>query len=230
MELHAIWNRIDQLEQLILSQAKEIDLLRRVVNTTQISLQNCATNDPCKKLANGCQLIPSQSQNRLGNPIATSSSHANLNELSQIVDKFAQQHQHEKQNVQKQQEPALMYKSYLMNPFVHPSIAIPPVVNRIVLRSENATPSASTATTVRPANYNNSLSRDSYGLNRIGGSAELNHIRPSRTLPANTRWSTGPSLLGTLRDDEPDIDDRPKSSRFTLAELITCFCPCFSMC
>lgn len=222
MEVHAIWSRIDQLEQLILSQAKEIDLLRRILNATQLALQNYQQGNQLEypdsaKSPNGLTLATTasrhhrQQHNQLSitppTAITNSTSHSNLFKLPQ-------------QQQKQQPEQPTLYKSYLMNPFVHPSIAIPPIANRVVLQSETS----------------NSLISDNFSPS-IGGATrrtttQPNGIGTTRTLPANTRWSTGPSLLGTLQDPDREMDEEPRkrNNRFSLVELLTCFCPCFSMC
>lgn len=207
MELHAIWNRIDQLEQLIISQAKEIDLLRRALSTTQtITLQSDA------KSPNGF--------------LMTSDHHPR-----QHLAMTAADHMHSSTHgpipacQQQQQSPnSSLYKSYLMNPFVHPPQAIPPVASRVIMRSENS--SSVTSHQYVP------VMRQS-DLNRFAATGVATG-QTTRTLPANTRWSSGPSLLGALPDVEPENDDRPAKEgggRFNFfGELLTCFCPCFGMC
>lgn len=39
METHTIWNRIDQLEKVVLSQAREIDGLKQLLNFTQATVE-----------------------------------------------------------------------------------------------------------------------------------------------------------------------------------------------
>lgn len=177
MDLPSIWVRIEQLEKLIISQAKEIDLLRRVIHSMQMILQAgtlpimspaadieySKINQPSTTtMCNNIQNNPGH--NRLNNEIMSSTTHST-------------------------------YKTQpLMNSFIHPISAIPPVNNRIVA--------------------NGTIN----GLNAI---------------PKNPRWSTGPSLLGTIADtSNREINDMKHKNRnkFSLIELITCFCPCFNMC
>lgn len=196
MELHAIWNRIDQLEQLIILQAKEIDMLRRIVNATQISLQN--------------SVIGQNQSGPVKQNVTATSDHsatmANHHHSSLILNGDT--------TATKTTTNQPLCKAYIMNPFVHPASAIPPVANRVLVRSE----SNQMRLLVNNSNATNS------GL-----------IVPlSRTLPANTRWSTGPSLFETIPDnnDRLDVEELPRKrrNRLSLVELLTCFCPCFSMC
>ena len=229
MELFAVWNRIDQLEQLIITQAKEIDVLRRVIQTTQVALQSYIVNQPQTR-----QLTPSPTNNLTVSNFPQSLQSA----VSSNSNQFANSHHgnpYKNQPQQKQQRrdkfvnrsncsptdsqtiQPIYRSSYMMNPYVHPASAIPPVVNRVITRS------------------------DCYQLESAGRSDritsfQLAPVGNSRTLPTNTRWSTGPSLLGTMQpivnhdDQEESLAERRKQSRFSLVELVTCFCPCFTMC
>lgn len=185
MEIHAIWTRIDQLEKLILSQAKEIDMLRRIVNTVQITLQN---NGIVQSIYKNNGIIP--------NHVPPLLSHNRQDNLSSALNRNS--------------TPQPAYKTYMMNPFVHPASAIPPVANRVIMTHE----------TSYPMN----------GTNNINGL--LTH---SRTLPAihnNNRLSAGPTLLHKMPDVDNDKEESPRKRnvKYCLVELITCFCPCFSMC
>lgn len=229
MELHAVWNRIDQLEQLIISQAKEIDLLRRVVDSTQLAVQQNNALSGATKQVNGYLAEPDHQRNLQLALRAASNTGLDVVQVTpnnpQITPnglisspcqprRFGQQQQRQPSN-------STIYKSYLINPFVHPATAIPPVANRVVLRSENSSSSAT-----------------SHRYSPVMRQSDLNHLSPntsrtSRTLPANTRWSTGPSLLETLADVEVGGEERPPRRRGWhnfFVELLTCFCPCFGMC
>lgn len=227
MELHAIWNRIDQLEQLIISQAKEIDSLRRMVNTTQVTVQSCRLNNDINShymRANGH--IKTASPNHLLCPAIEGASNAKGQTPTNRKSMFVPTNQHHMNHQHQHNQCQPLYKSYVMNP-IHPAIAIPPVTSRVVLRSAEQDTTSATATQAQLNKY----------LHR-GGSEEPSYrpaITNSRTLPANTRWSTGPSLLGTLND--PSDTDRENDeralrtkNRFNLIEVLTCFCPCFGMC
>lgn len=175
MELHSIWTRIEQLEKLIISQAKEIDLLRRVINSMQMILQAGAL--PIMSPATDIE-YPKANQPTMCNHIQSNPGQTKVgNEIMSTTTTHSS------------------YKTQpLMNSFVHPISAIPPVSNRIVA--------------------NGAIN----GLNAI---------------PKNPRWSTGPSLLGTIADtSNREINDTKQKNRnkFSLIELVTCFCPCFNMC
>jgi len=268
MELHAVWNRIDQLEKLIISQAKEIDSLRRAINSNQNLAQNANLNsagntcnhsnlDNMKAMCNHKPLnVPVIRPPLIANgqcrhhpsPTPTTTSQLNSNKLLATRD-------FNKSNIllatarNRVSTPPMTYKNYFMNPFVHPANAIPPVADRIILRTEACD------------NYPNAAGKKSPEMNNITAvhrrAIKNNHhlnyglslpmdnraMGPGRPLPPNVRWSTGPSLLaGTnttssaftndLEQDEQSqsASAKRRANKLSLIELITCFCPCFSMC
>lgn len=161
MELHAVWNRIDQLEQLIITQAKEIDLLRRVVCSTQqilhtngLGAQVENVNINYKNLSKSAALpsvtdrlyLQNKSSKRstkknwpplMGNfrePSLSPPPHS-YNPTTATSDYYSNNNiAHQVRN-----STPPTYKNYLMNPIVHPANAIPPVANSIVLRSTTST-------------------------------------------------------------------------------------------
>lgn len=225
MELHAIWNRIDQLEKLLISQAKEIDVLRRMVNSTQISVQNITTslqknnnfnNDNSPN--NNSSTMRLIHKSYMGNQV---NNNRNSIHLSSISTKDNQQ-------VNIFNRPNTYHQpTYLMNSFVHPAIAIPPT---------NLAPSYNMD--------NNKLKLET--TNACGGdfSNLASTVMPHQTSNMN-RWSVGPTLRlhdsivdravttkTTILDNHQDLtemrDGRHKRQCFV--EILTCFCPCFSMC
>lgn len=241
MELHAIWNRIDQLEQLIISQAKEIDLLRRVVSSTQVVLQNSGLTIEAN--------LPSSSSSTNKSKLALFRSpmgHIHQDSPTPPPHRYHYNSQSTTRDngivaVQNRTStPPTTYKNYTMNPFVHPANAIPPVANRIVLKS--ATSTTLHAGTDHHEQFNNATVNSKIVKGFMSPTSQYND---SRTLPPNSRWSTGPSLLAgttavTTTFSDPDLVDQNKldqaalakvrANRFSLIELLTCFCPCFSMC
>lgn len=232
MELHALWNRIDQLEQLILTQAKEIDALRRIVNESHhINKPNCGIVCPAITMTNNDEVSKIYSNNNT-KPTTNISNHsttsphtaspytlAQINRLGSTLTSCRGSPTVTKTSTVQSNRP-MCRPNYVMNPFVHPASAIPPVADRtLAARNDHLAMRTSASPSGMYNNYHNP------GV----------HFRApltSRTLPANTRWSTGPSLLGTLTDLDPNDVDKPRKRRnkMSLIELVTCFCPCFSMC
>ena len=267
MELHAIWNRIDQLEQLILCQAKEIDLLRRVVSSTQIILQNNGLTLDAKIVGQSMMAITTRNkQNSVSEVVPFRRRPGNFHEHSLSPAPHSYQHDstynatttankinHNPNRFRdrltvnqcsnrghafrhRNSSSPTTQENYTMNPFVHPANAIPPVVNRIVLKSATSNDLQSIC-----ANHEKSINDHSRALKFSSPMERRYQNRGS--LPPNARWSMNPSLLTagdmtTKTFSEPDFNDqdqldqkaKKRADRFSLIELITCFCPCFSMC
>lgn len=206
MELHSIWNRIDQLEQLIVSQAKEIDTLRRSLNATQMNIRNCTQPEDVIH-GRGRWLAASEQQQY---PTACNRAQPSWNySIDQRIDRM---------------QP--VGRNYALN-HIHPVNAIPPFARPMVPMDDHH----------RYCHLKQRQER--FGSERPSSrtpkltTSNSNHN--SWTLPANTRWSTGPSLLGTLMDidEKGGANERSRTrgrDRYNLIELFTCFCPCFNMC
>lgn len=224
MNLQAIWSRIDQLEQLILDQAREIDILRRSIAATQMTVEEI-NNQDCSNGYNhhghgqGRNAICARDQvldDRENALLAISNHHNDRHQTNQMT-----------------KQP--LYRSSVMNP-IHPANAIPPA-RRIVLTSTEFNHHHQEQTTFyhgQPNGLQRRIASErpmSQTLATMGGPCNN-----QRTLPANTRWSTGPSLLDTLTDYDgkgssgAEQDTGKRRGIFNLVEIITCFCPCVNLC
>jgi len=190
-DLHALSTRIDQLERVVLTQAKEIEALKRAVGShpsTAVQLSK-----PLAAATRYSALVMPVSQTR-----PTQSHLSGLAAPSENIKPALQQ--------QQQQQP----QHYPMNPLVHPPSAIPPVTSR---------PSKFAANSERLVS-----SSSCYG----------NGLVPTNRVPPVARWSVGPDQLSQAEwRDEQDQDDAATSKRLgrqSCVEVLTCFCPCFSMC
>lgn len=226
MEIHALWNRIDQLEKLLISQAKEIDTLRRVVNATQVSLQTLThqkQQQQAPKLANSNSnnninstvTLQIQKPTFLGNYNQQQQQLLNNNRNSVQLSSISKSSQNGRVNISNKQS-TFHQPTYLMNSFVHPAIAIPPTLVPSNTRPNMETLNASSraTSTIPLANYNS-------------------------TTPS-TRWSAAPNLrlLDNIVDKDTDLylnrdltgTQHQRHRRQSFVEILTCFCPCFSMC
>lgn len=213
MELHALWARMDQLEQLILTQAREIDSLRIILNATQLANNSCRHREngdlskrwPVPMVQNDPILYLQAARNRL----------EPNNTRRPAEDRF-------------QPAPA----NYAMSS-IHPASAIPPVARHVVFTSNthyNQPPTSQTR-------FERFSSEGPVSKGPKSAAAIIyRHQNQSRSLPAQARWSTGPSLVSTLtnssneKHNDGERNNMPERRRLHLIELFTCFCPCFSMC
>lgn len=235
MELHVVWNRIDQLEKLVISQAKEIETLRRLVTSTQLALQTLTsqfwpTNSNTTNNNNNNNAIGFYHQNQRASynrPAPLGIEHQQQQQ---------QQHHHHHQYLNHDSTTPMASnrnsmhltscampdgsanprQGYSMRSFVHPPSAIPPGAanNRALI---SPTPPAS---------------------------EHMLKPHQTHTLPAGStnRWSTGPNMalgnsiaaISASGSPQPDRDVSMAAARrrrrFSVIELLTCFCPCFSMC
>lgn len=172
MELQAIWNRIDQLEKLVISQAKEIEIQRRQLN----------------------QIIAQQSF------IKPKNNGANNNRAIQTTSICAISKEFKNPTSRQSHQP------YHMNSFVHPASAIPPAISF------------------------SSTSKKSSDSSQITTTSDL--LSSHQIHPAN-RWSmiapSSQSFSMTGKELEQSGTDLPHR-RQSFVEVLTCFCPCFSMC
>ena len=257
MDLQAIWTRIDQLEQLIVAQAREIDILRRSLGSAQMTLdrmnsqsrgveqhhESCP-NGPRRRIpplpepvgfevrGQAFSMIRENSRLNLENNINNNNNNIVYND-SHRLDRTNQKHQQQQQ----------LYKSYVMHP-IHPANAIPPVARRIVLSSAaeiNQSHLDRHEQLLTSPDYlhfgkTNRLQRggserpSSQNFNSLGAI----NSNSSRDRPINARWSTGPSLLAATTDYDASEtlgeQGHRKRGLFSLIEIITCFCPCFNLC
>jgi hypothetical protein len=238
MELHAIWNRIDQLEQLILSQAKDIDTLRRALNAAQITIQKCLPNgaDPTTGRRHCLTAVARYHDNPMKpqqlTTACTAYGRAPPGDRFSSLLAAAPPATTTRSRFDGVERPGRMELNTIANRnfssitnSVHPVNAIPPIARQVVLSSSMHTHQPPDRTR-------------RFGSEGPGSRGPMSGIAAdgsnSMTLPANARWSTGPSLLGPLVDIERDSDHgrskAPKRRCFNLIELFTCFCPCFNMC
>lgn len=152
MEIHAVWNRIDQLEKLVISQSTEIDSLRKMLAGTQEAIEimlqlqqnsygNNQTNHQrdCENPPRRHQLMPPQSSFAtitrndhelfaLTADSATSTATTNNNNNN---------NNRSNRNSKQIEVATTRRPTYpTMNSFVHPPTAIPPIANgyhRVVL-------------------------------------------------------------------------------------------------
>lgn len=236
MELHAIWNRVDQLEKLLISQAKEIDVLRRMVNSTQVSIQNltlqgnnlnnnCISNNHNFNNNSTVQLIHKPF---VGNQVNNSRNSIQLNSISkgnqQVNNIF-------------NKSTTMNQPTYLMNSFVHPSIAIPPT--NLVSTYNNDGMNNKSKINNNNNNNDKNNSRLDFEANVCKGnfSSVSSTMMPPHSSNMN-RWSVGPNLrlLDNAVDkrnlDSHNLTEAPhgRHKRQSFVEILTCFCPCFSMC
>lgn len=261
MELHAVWNRIDQLEKLVISQAKEIDALKRLVASQQLQVQNNNNNNPSVPTITSPKAVPTLNFYKT---VATSFVSNNNGLL---------QHQQQQQQQPNKDSSQFAYQPCLLNPLVHPPQAIPPVASRpAVLResrmqinsgapnaaaAEEAatnktpiqnlpnnslivairTPPASHHHPVRPVswaqsspsrNINNGPYQQQHQHQHL---ATAHHQSPSRqhAIVSPNSVITSTDRLDQTSDDSPNDKDK-HVERQSFVEVLTCFCPCFSMC
>lgn len=139
---------------------------------------------------------------------------------SQILSPFSVQDKHDHSSVGLNEVSSGGYRnSFLMNSFVHPASAVPPFAGWIPESKEvDSGDDISRGGTIfaYPTSNRNSLAISQY----------------QQQVP--NRWSVGPrSLISDHPDDRDDnVDELPleKNANQGLIELMTCFCPCFSMC
>ena len=190
-------------------------MLRRLVNTTQIYLHQYATdhNHQLNLAKSSGNILPSQPQSPAG---------------------FSQS--------QSQRNSQQVYKTYVMNPIIHPASAIPPVANRVVVAS-NSCPLRGSPNQDQHHHHHNHFDHQPVELKHANCNHRQNHPSTLLTSPPSSRnqaqvsprWSTGPSLpaaapITVFDRDLEEGPDRRRRNRINLIELLTCFCPCFSMC
>lgn len=156
MEVHAIWNRIDQLERLVLAQAKEIDAMRRSINCLSKAAQSGAANATClasrqpiAALNNGdvdvakcngklaidsgrLRVFENAHQRRAKLSQAANNKQCPVHRFSRSFTRFAQNKAGDGEPGADSIAPTSTFQPYLINPFVHPSSAVPPATLRPV--------------------------------------------------------------------------------------------------
>lgn len=237
MELHAIWNRVDQLEKLLISQAKEIDVLRRMLNSTQVSVQNLTlqgnnfnnTNNNTNCISNNSIFNNNSTVRLIHKPFVGNQVNNNRNSIQlSSIPKGNQQ-----VNNIFNKSTTFNQPTYLMNSFVHPAIAIPPT--NLVSTCNN-----DSLTNKSKINNSNNSSRLDLEANICRGnfSSVSSTMMPPHSSNMN-RWSVGPNLrLLDSAVDKTNLDGHNlttelphgRHKRQSFVEILTCFCPCFSMC
>lgn len=237
----AIWNRIDQLERLVLSQSQEIENLKRLIILGNESHHNRPNNTPA---------VPQHQQ-----PVNYSTYNPNQN-LRPGYLAIRNQSNHQQTvalpaNFTSVPPPNNPLFQPQMNSFIHPQSAIPPVAIRPSVNVASNTPALPPNLQV-PSQESQKLIQN---LDRL-----LTENRP----PPSSRWSMAASvvannsntndniqrefgnyithqprnsslfgppngILGEPNDDESDEANK-KHERQKFVEVLTCFCPCFSMC
>lgn len=150
MEIQAIWNRMDQLERLTISQAREIENLKRGQSYFQHQVLKQLSSDPRRYQLSKKSLAILRPYSTAITPL----SHDHQAQLSAPATSNGIIH--------------FPIQPYPINSFIHPTSAIPPVANRAALtRHPNHRPStnaseslSSMATSHWPANLTNSLDLD----------------------------------------------------------------------
>lgn len=234
----AIWNRIDQLEKLVLSQSQEIENLKRLIILRNESHHNQPDNTSC---------VAQQQQ-----PINYSTYNPNQN-LRPGYLAIGNQSNHQQTvalpaNFASVPPPSTPLFQPQMNSFVHPQSAIPPVAIRPAVNVAPNTPTLPSNLQV-PSQESQKLIQN---LDRL-----LTENRP----PPSSRWSLAANVAATNNDNiqrefgnyitqqppnsslfgspngilgDPNKDESDelgkKHERQKFVEVLTCFCPCFSMC
>lgn len=251
MDLQSIWNRMDQLERLVLAQAREIEALRRLVGACARSPQaiECGSIVPC---AINTQL-GYNNNNRAKDVFAQANCSGEqqmhdcpVHRLTKPFGRRALLDTKSTATAKQQISPTSTFQPYLINSFVHPSTAVPPATLRPVVSSSARCNGANlTRWSIGPPSLIQATNSSSLGL-------ELNHEDDTitddyafRRSKVKDRNEAEPILQTThepikhvarMLDDVTDLEmtedaARSKAKRhWGLVELLTCFCPCFTMC
>jgi hypothetical protein len=224
MDLEAVWNRIDKLEQLVVHQANDIDTLRRSIEATQMAVENI-NQQSCLNIHNAVDALDGCSGFEKGQAIVPKAISLE-NKTGQQLDCC---------RMITQTNPAT-HQSYIMNP-IHPANAIPPMGRPLMLANGRHDHESH-----REWQKNTSFCGQSNLLQQFSSLGPRSQV-PIATLEgnksrqaslANNRWSMEPSLLESVSNEPDDRSSgdqaNKRKSPFSLVELITCFFPCFSLC
>lgn len=217
MELQEIFNRIDRLEQLILSHAKDIDRLRNLIQSDRLTC-----NDPECRNCESCQ-------NQVGSPNGLAMNIWTQAPNTDVALGPATCNGYNGDEFNQEQPPSPVYKSYVMNR-VHPANAIPPVARIVLTRAETLKyhQEDRARNCLEQSKHQGHESFEDEPYSRI----VTKNITSKRVMPSNIQLSTvKSSSLGALNGYEPPREQPMRDkSPFTLIELVTCFCPCFNLC
>lgn len=235
MDLNTVWSRIDQLEKVVVSQAREIDGLKQLLNSTQATVERLYVQNNQHHSALFATICndPSSdaiSSSRPSPPVPTinwiPNDPVNLNRV---------------QHPNTQNKRPLTYQpssAYQMSSIVHPESAIPPDSSAIQHQETNSTctgissnriisPKAVMSTlTNGSANNKNS---NTYAKSKLSN-GYLSASQPL-TWTSDNRYSRSFDVENCDAGDDPkSLCDERRHRKQSLVEVLTCFCPCFGMC
>lgn len=221
MELNALKGKIEHLERLVASQSREIESLKRIVMQRPSSAH---INGYKKPYIN-----------------TYDNQHRNHHHEHQHDTNF-NHHQHQSLSASPQphqQRQSMIYQPYVMDSHIHPDSAIPPIARAFTVGPDNK---------IRYKGELNSALDLSNNFNKFGPNERLRYKSDyTNSLTGDAHFWSDTALdrkreVGSVAaiDDSDGTDEDTSSSeqatgrkvpgRQVLIEVLTCFCPCFSMC